>query len=148
MLADRRSQRLRNLGEIDSETNLALGAIEARQAMRHIEYGLAVGAWQLDLSRINAVGRGSPMLLGLGLVGPHQLGRQHLRQLARRADELGEAGHDGEDHLAAGAAHLAASGGDGAVLSRRRGRGRGDWRRRQRGLPHGGNWGLVAMWRD
>lgn len=151
---------MRDLGEIDGETNLTLRAIEARQSMRHIEYGLAVGAGQLDLSRINAVGRGSPLLLGLGLgldlglVGPHQLRRQHLRQLARRADELGEARHDGKHHLATGAPHLAASGGAWdacAELSRRRERRwrwRGNWRRRQRGLPHeetrlGRNCGLV-----
>lgn len=132
---------MRDLREINGETNVALRAIEARQSMRDIEYGLAVGAWQLDLSRVNAVGRGGP--LGLGL---HQLGRQHLRELARRADELGDARHHGEHHLATGAPHLTPSrgGGAGADLGQRRWRWRGNWRRRQRWLPHRRNWELVG----
>lgn len=144
---------MRDLREINCETNEALRAIEARQSMRHIEYGFAVGAWKLDLSRINAVGRGSPLLLGLGLglglVGPHQLGRQHLRQLARRADKLGQAGHHGEHHLATGAPHLAPSGRPGAHLSRlreRRRRRRGNWRRRQRRLPHWEDSATAKLW--
>lgn len=107
---------------------MALRALKPRESMRHIEDSLAVGAGELDLRRIDAVGGhvlrprrrlGKRALVGLTVVGlglgpGHQLRRKHLRQLARAADEFRDSRRDCKDLMAAGAPHLHTSDGSGA----------------------------------
>lgn len=105
---------------------MALRALKARESMRHIENSLAVGAGELDLRRIDAVGGhvlqprrrlGKRALVGLVVVGlgpGHQLRRKHLRQLARAADEFRDSRRDCQDLMAAGAPHLHTSDRSGA----------------------------------
>lgn len=107
---------------------MTLRAPESREAMRHVEDGLAVGAGELDLRGIDAMGRpvGRQRRRNCALVGPmwgqlgmgrgpgHQLRRQHLRQLARVAREFG--GLHRQDLTAAGAAHLHSASGPTTTL--------------------------------
>lgn len=115
------------LGEVDGEINAALGAGEAGEAVGNVEDGLATGAGELDLGRIDAPGlRRRPSRRRRG----HQLRRQHLRQLALGANEFCHPRRHGEDPVAPRAPDLAAS------RRRRRRLREGRGRRRPRGLPH------------
>lgn len=127
---------------------MALRAPEPREAMRHVEDGLAVGAGDLDLRGINAVRRnmgrwrrqwrrsaglvGPRVGLGMGLGSGHELGRQHLGQLAVVAGEFGDPRVQSQDLGAAGAADLHSAWGSGGL------RLQWDWRRLML-LHHGGS---------
>lgn len=54
------------LGEVDGEVDAALGAIEAGEAVGNVKNGLAAGAGELHLGRVDALGGGSGAAAGGG----------------------------------------------------------------------------------
>lgn len=103
----RRGQVVLDFGKVDSEVNTALGAIEAIKAMRDVEDGLASGARELDLGRIDALGlrRGATW----GSASHHKLRREHLGELALGATKLHHPRCHSEDRVAPRASDLATS---------------------------------------
>lgn len=91
--------------------------------MWDVENGLAVGAGELDLRRIDPLCRKRPGRgQGWGR-GADELRRQHLREVAGGADEFGQPRRDRQDRAAASASDLEAG-----------------WGRRRREWRRSGGW--------